>query len=195
MTSKASLYTGYGDKGCTFTKKNPKTPKNDKLICLIGEIDDLNSHIGYLVYILEKTKEYEEFTKFQLRIQSLLFHIGAFLGYNTELKTTNLSKAIISVEYQIDVQEEKNEKLNNFILPGGTKAASFTHICRSKTRTVERLLCDYLSTLEEKKEINDLILMLINRMSDYYFSLARTINRMNQKKELLWKAESIEYDF
>ena len=49
MTSKASLYTGYGDKGCTFTKKNPKTPKTDKLICLIGEIDDLNSHIGYLV--------------------------------------------------------------------------------------------------------------------------------------------------
>jgi cob(I)alamin adenosyltransferase len=47
------LYTGYGDKGCTFTKRNPKTPKYDKLINLIGEIDDLNSHIGYLVYLLD----------------------------------------------------------------------------------------------------------------------------------------------
>jgi len=195
MANKSSLYTGYGDKGVTYTKNNPKTPKQDKLICLIGEIDDLNSHLGYLVYLLEKKSSQESFMNFQMRIQSILFHIGAFLGYSTPIKKENLEKAIATIEYQIDVQEQENEKINNFILPYGTQAASFAHICRSKTRGLERLFCDYLTTQETDQEINTLIQVFINRLSDYFFSLARTINRINGKKEFIWRADSIEYDF
>jgi cob(I)alamin adenosyltransferase len=189
------LYTGYGDKGCTFTKRNPKTPKYDKLINLIGEIDDLNSHIGYLVYLLEKKTHQLEYGVFQNRIQSLLFHIGAFLGYSSPIKKEVLEKAIFTLEYQIDEQENKNEPIKNFILPFGTQAASFAHICRSKARTVERLICEYLSHQDEVSETNGLIQVLFNRLSDYYFSLARTINRLNGKKDLVWKADSSEYDF
>jgi len=193
MTS--SLYTGYGDKGCTFTKKNPKTPKHDKLIHLIGELDELNSHIGYLVYLLEKKSRQEKYALFQRRIQSLIFHIGAFLGYNTIINKESLEKAITTLEYEIDVQEKENEPISNFILPNGTQAASFAHICRSKTRSIERNLCSYIASLEDPVEINEKIQVFINRLSDYFFSLARTINRVNKNKEFVWRPDSIEYDF
>ena len=117
------------------------------------------------------------------------------MGYDTPIKKENLEKAIATIEYQIDFQEQSNEKIKNFILPYGTQAASFAHICRSKTRGLERLFCDYLSTLETEQEINTLIQVIINRLSDYFFSLARTINRVNGKKEFIWRADSIEYDF
>jgi cob(I)alamin adenosyltransferase len=193
MTSR--LYTGYGDKGCTFTRKNPKTPKHDKLINLIGELDELNSHIGYLVYLLEKKSHQEKYALFQMRIQSLIFHIGAFLVYNTSINKEVLDKAIATLEYEIDAQEKENEPITNFILPNGTQAASFAHICRAKTRSVERNLCSHIASQEEVIEINGKIQVFINRLSDYFFSLARTINRINNKKEFIWREDSIEYDF
>ena len=62
--SKNSLYTKYGDGGYTFTKGSPRTPKNNIVIKVIGELDELNSHIGFLISQVEQANLAKEISEF-----------------------------------------------------------------------------------------------------------------------------------
>ena len=196
---KTSLYTKYGDGGYTFTKGSPRTPKNNIVIKVVGELDELNSHIGFLVSQIEGCNIPSDCKKnkclFLTKLQAVLFQIGAFYGYKTELSNESLDLSIKNLEEQTDIHEKENDEIHNFILPNGTLAASYTHICRSITRRVERVVCDYNFSLKTEEEKIKLIQIFLNRLSDYFFSLARTINRLESKKELFWSANSSEYAF
>ena len=63
------------------------------------------------------------------------------------------------------------------------------------TRRVERVVCDYNFSLKTDEEKIKLIQIFLNRLSDYFFSLSRTINRIENKKEFFWSADTIEYNF
>ena len=177
----AKIYTKYGDDGYTYTKSNSKTPKNDVVVHLLGEIDELNSSIGYLSSIAHKHVHEDSIVSLD-EIMSVLFTIGANIGYNEEFSSENLNKFIEKIEKTIDFFENYNGKIENFILPSGTPCAGYAHVCRAICRRVERKLYDV-----DKIKENKVVFHFFNRLSDYLFSFARTCNRMNGVKEVIWR--------
>jgi cob(I)alamin adenosyltransferase len=177
----SKIYTKYGDNGFTFTKSNSKTPKNDMLIHLLGEIDEMNAHIGYLASLIPTDNLYSEVKSVLDDIMSILFSAGAFIGYDSDLNIDKLDEFVFELEKKIDYYENFNGKLQNFILPTGSQCSSYSHVIRTVCRRVERKLYDV-----PKSADNQSILKFFNRLSDYFFSLARTFNRMMGGKETIW---------
>lgn len=196
----AKIYTKYGDNGYTYTKQNPKTPKNHLLVHILGDLDELNANLGYLHSLVHLVKDkieknqskidsvIESLQKIEFFIQTqieMIFNVGAFIGYNTDLSKDSLSEITISIENFIDEQELQNGNLQNFILPVGTKASTFAHICRAVCRRAERNFYD-MSDKEKCVETLLAITTYLNRLSDSLFSISRSLNRMERFKEILW---------
>lgn len=174
------LYTKYGDSGYTYTKVDAKTPKSHAVVHVLGEIDELNCHIG-LLYASMCPDKHNEICDFLKKIMNLLFEIGAFVGYGSEISDEYISESITNLEKKIDQQEKENGVLKNFILPTGSKNSALAHICRSVCRRVER----NIYSLEYPLHFV-LVKQFLNRLSDYLFSLARTINRIEFGTEIIW---------
>ena len=66
----AKIYTKYGDNGYTYTKQNPKTPKNHLLVHILGDLDELNANLGYLHSLVYLVKDKIE--KNQSKIDSVI---------------------------------------------------------------------------------------------------------------------------
>jgi cob(I)alamin adenosyltransferase len=174
------LYTKYGDSGYTFTKVDAKTPKTHAVVHVLGDIDELNCNIGFL-YSNMCPDKHNDLCNFLKEVMNFLFEIGAFVGYGTEIKDENILNFIGKMEKIIDKQEESNGKLKNFILPTGTKNSALAHVCRSICRRVERNIYNLEHSL-----LFEFIRKFFNRLSDYLFSLARTLNRIEFGTEILW---------
>lgn len=176
------LYTKYGDSGYTFTKHDSKTPKNHAVVHVLGDLDELNCNIGYL-YAAMCPDKHNDLCNFLMGIMNMLFSIGAYVGYDTQIESELIKKMIEQIEKKIDKQEEENGQLKNFIIPTGTKNSASAHCCRAICRRVER----NMYTLEYHLRYED-IRKFLNRLSDYFFSLARTINRIEMGQEIIWKS-------
>lgn len=179
-----TLYTKYGDQGFTFTKISVKTPKNHALVNFLGNVDELNCFMGLLHHELEKTQRFEQ-SATVVAIMNILFEIGAFMGYGTALNFEKLKLWISNLEVLIDEQEKSNTPLKNFILPTGNLDGCMSHMCRAVARRVERSIYE----LEIFAEC-ELVIQFLNRLSDYLFSLARTVNRLGGKEEIIWRSEA-----
>ena len=94
-------------------------------------------------------------------------------------------KHLLTLEKKTDSLNHKLPDLDNFILPGGSKGSSFTHIVRTVCRRAERSL----ATAKESEKIEESCLIYINRLSDFLFVLARRVNLDSGNEELLWKQE------
>ncbi len=178
-----TLYTKYGDKGFTFTKVSSKTPKNHSLVNFLGNLDELNCFVGVLCQGLSE-KQHDNEADLVKKLMSLLFEIGAFMGYGSSLNFDKVEEFISVLEGAIDAQEKENKPLSNFILPTGTVNSCNAHICRAVARRVERSIYE-MEILAEC----ELIIQFLNRISDYFFSLARTLNRVENGVEIIWQAD------
>ncbi|MCX8008515.1 MAG: cob(I)yrinic acid a,c-diamide adenosyltransferase [Patescibacteria group bacterium] len=176
-----SIYTKTGDKGETSLFGGERVSKAHDRVHVYGSIDELNSWIG-LVASEIAVQEKKEFLH---KIQSDLFIIGGFLaGWKHDLAV--LPKRVSEMEVEIDAMEENLPELKHFILPGGSKLAATIHITRSICRRVERELV----RLYEKENIDEKkhrILQYINRLSDFFFILARFMNRLHSIDDIPWK--------
>jgi len=81
----------------------------------------------------------------------------------------------------MDKMDSELPSLKQFVLPGGSEAAARAHICRSVCRRAER--CIYL--VKEEYPVDEQILKFVNRLSDYFFLLARTECNKNGT-EIFW---------
>ena len=178
----SKFYTKLGDNGFTYVKGNPKTPKNDIIVHLLGEIDELNSNIGYLAAILPKEQMAQEIAEFMDEIMSALFSVGSYLGYDSPLDNDLLENFVKFLEDKIDLYENFNGPLKSFILPSGSPCSAYAQVCRTVCRRVERNLYDV-----EKAQENQTVLKFFNRLSDFLFSVARTCNRLTGGKEINWQ--------
>ena len=182
---KSKVYTKVGDKGFSSLCDNQKRKKNEICFHVIGSLDELGSFIGNSIEHLVA----EGFPKkylMQLRnIQSRLLDIGATLaGYVGETSEVDIySKETVTLEAYIDEIEEYLEPLNNFLLPSGGLGASSLHICRAVCRRAERWLIEHFG---EKCEEHTIV-PYINRMSDYFFVLARLATKNSGNKERIWQ--------
>lgn len=178
------IYTKTGDKGETGLI-GKRISKNSKIIEAIGHLDELNAHIGLIISALSVSKNNKLFSTEILtleKIQSLIFSIGAvFAGGKI---TIDFSSTLLEIEDEIDLIESKVPALINFILPGGSICSAQIHVARAVCRRCERRLVDVQN--ENVEEFSE-ILKIMNRLSDYFFVLARLVNKIEGNNETIWK--------
>ena len=180
---KSNLYTMTGDKGTTSLVGGQRTTKNDPRLEAYGTVDELNAHIG----LLRQTGNRSEDDALLLFIQNKLFVIGSYLATDTSF--TQLREAsrlcpedIARIEDRIDTLDAIVPPLHAFLLPGGTAAAAQAHICRTVCRRAERRICQ----VAQEVLVDENIMKFINRLSDYFFVLARFNNYTAKQDEIFW---------
>lgn len=191
-----AIYTKTGDSGETGLFDGRRVGKGDPRIDLLGDLDELNAHVGLLITYLKTwknsanlTQYNSKFLDFHLRfleiIQSSLFDVGAEIA-NPELKNrepSDYNSVIRRLEAAIDVMERDLPTLTKFILPGGSAGAAYAHICRSVARKVERKFYNVIIG----QTPNESMAKFLNRLSDYLFMLARFLNKQSGAKETVWQ--------
>lgn len=187
---KSKVYTKTGDQGETGLVSGNRTLKSDARIELYGELDELNSRIGLACSYLNSGPEFASIVDFLHHIQSAIFDLGSNLACEVENRAKynlpQLSDSFVQeIEAEIDKLDADLEPLKNFILPGGSIAASSIHLCRTNARAVERRLVHYFKVSGEELPENSII--FLNRLSDYLFVLARYVNKTYNINEITWK--------
>lgn len=179
---KSSIYTKTGDKGMTSLVGGKRVAKAHVRLDAYGTTDELNSFVGSLIEKIEDEHDLEILSY----IQHKLFTVGSYLATETEAippKAASIitDKDIALLESEMDKIDNALPPLRQFVLPGGSESAARAHICRTVCRRTER--CIY--RVKEEFPVDDLILMFVNRLSDYFFLLAR--KECNRKgKEIFW---------
>jgi cob(I)alamin adenosyltransferase len=179
------IYTKTGDGGKTSLLGGTKVPKNHARIESYGNTDELNSFLGFLNDQI-RDKETNLFLK---QIQDRLFIIGSMLAMDTKKKSAIpipiLHEAdVLQLEKKIDEMDKELPPMKSFVLPGGHPLVSTAHICRTVCRRAERSVV----SLQIIGEIVDpVIIKYLNRLSDYFFMLARWLAKMNHAEEILWQ--------
>lgn len=191
--SRSKIYTKTGDKGETGLVSGTRTLKSDPRIDLYGEVDELNSRIGLLVCELSEIKGYEAQRYFLEKVQCSLFDLGSNLACEAdkrdEWKLPQVTaQNVLDLESAIDEMDKTLEPLKNFILPGGHRTAAQAHLCRTSSRSVERQLVEYFNLTQEA--LPPYSIEFLNRLSDYFFILARWLNKQNGRGETIWKPQS-----
>jgi len=174
------IYTRGGDKGETSLGDGSRASKLDCRIGAFGTVDELNAAIGV---VLAGELENEPRPVLE-RVQNELFDVGADLSVpygvgDGRLRVTQ--EQIDALEQDCDRFNADLSQLKSFVLPGGTEAASRLHVARTVCRRAER---DTL-TASKEVELNPLVLVYLNRLSDLLFILARAANA--GREEILWK--------
>jgi len=178
------IYTRGGDGGETSLGDGSRVSKLDCRIGAFGTVDELNSALGVVLAGDVPEGLREPLT----RIQNELFDVGADLsvpwGVTDRLRVEQ--PMIDRLEQWCDELNAELSELRSFVLPGGTEAAARLHVARTVCRRAER---DVLLGSEEL-ELNPLVLVYLNRLSDLLFILARSANAAAGADEPLWKPGS-----
>ncbi|MCA6065157.1 cob(I)yrinic acid a,c-diamide adenosyltransferase [Thalassolituus marinus] len=175
----SKIATRTGDRGETGLGDGSRVSKSSERIHAIGEVDELNSWVGLLRAELTGDDELQPLLH---QIQHDLFDLGGELsvpGFNA------LNEALLTdIENQLEILNDTLPPLKDFILPGGSRAASLAHMVRTVCRRAERALV----ALTEHEDISGLSLQYLNRLSDLMFVMARVLARRDNGQEVLWQS-------
>jgi cob(I)alamin adenosyltransferase len=176
------IYTRGGDRGETSLGDGSRVPKLDCRIAAFGTVDELNSLIG-LVLAVDVPAEMRGVLE---RIQNELFDVGADISVPFEIadRLRVAQKQIDALEADCDAFNADLPELTSFVLPGGSDLAARLHVARAVCRRAERDVLD----AAEQVELNPLVAVYLNRLSDLLFILARAANAAGG--EPLWKPGS-----
>lgn len=176
----SKIYTRTGDAGITGLGNGARIPKDHPRIEAIGDIDELNCHLGVLL----TTSPPEEAGQNLTTIQQHLFDIGAELSVPGMKQFP--AQAVQELEALLDKFNSTLPPLREFILPGGSQATAFCHVARAVCRRSERRLV----TLASQEDVNPHIIQYINRLSDLLFVMARILARHDHSGEIQWRNPS-----
>ena len=173
----SKIYTRTGDAGTTGLADGSRTPKTAPRIHALGDVDELNCVVGLMLCEDLPNQTREQFTL----IQHDLFDLGgemAIPGFNsiTDAQVKRL-------EDFLDAYNATLEPLKNFILPGGSRAASLAHLGRTVCRRAERSVV----LLSQTETVSALSRKYLNRLSDLLFVLSRILNRHAGVADILWE--------
>jgi cob(I)alamin adenosyltransferase len=175
------IATRTGDDGTTGLGDNTRVPKDSLRVHAMGDVDELNSHIGLL--LCEPLAE--GVNELLVEIQHQLFNLGGELSIpGFELLK---AEAVLALDEALARYNGKLPKLEEFILPAGTRGAAQAHVCRTVARRAERAVVA-LGAVETLRETPR---QYLNRLSDLMFVLARVLNRMNGGDDVYWKSERL----
>jgi len=177
----SKIVTRTGDDGTTGLGDGSRVSKIHQRINCIGTIDELNAALGVTISQLSDNS----LSKQLLTVQHQLFELGAELCLPGEIRISD--ELITNMEKQLEEINEELIPLKEFILPGGSLAASYCHVARTICRRAERDLI-YLS--ETEKNANPISIKYVNRLSDFLFVIARCINKSHHRSDVFWKPDS-----
>lgn len=184
MRKITKVYTKTGDKGTTSLVGGIRISKADQRLAAYGTVDELNSFIGLLDTSVSDAHIKETIG----RIQCNLFNVGTHLA--TDQSTTPLYQSaklgegeVEFLEGEIDAILEELPESQGFVLPGGGRAASLAHVCRTVCRRAEREII----VLSSRASVGEEIVRYMNRLSDYLFVLAKKLNFIEGIKEKIWE--------
>ena len=176
------IATRTGDNGTTGLGNNQRVSKNSLRVHAMGEVDELNSHIGVL--LCEEMAD--EVRALLVEIQHQLFNLGGELSIpGFELLKP---EAVAALDEALAQHNAQLPKLVEFILPAGTRGAALSHVCRTVARRAERAVV----ALGNEEAINETPRQYLNRLSDLMFVLARVLNRMHGGDDVYWKSARVE---
>ncbi|MBK6572107.1 MAG: cob(I)yrinic acid a,c-diamide adenosyltransferase [Saprospiraceae bacterium] len=179
------IYTKTGDKGETSLFGGKRVPKDDVRVEAYGTVDELNSNIGLLMCYINQEKS----LKFLQIVQNELFVLGSLVAADPGKSNLKLPpfkvEAIKMVESEIDMMDTFLEPLKFFVLPGGSKGIAMAHVCRTICRRAERRLV----SLNHLETVNLDLVIYLNRLSDYFFTLSRYIAQQEGISEKPWIPE------
>jgi cob(I)alamin adenosyltransferase len=156
--------------------------KNSLRVHAMGEVDELNSHIGVLL-CEDMTDDVRDVL---VEIQHQLFNLGGELSIpGFELLK---DEAVMALDEALERYNAQLPKLEEFILPAGTRGASLAHVCRTVARRAERAVV----ALGNEESIREAPRQYLNRLSDLMFVLARVLNRMHGGDDVYWKSERMK---
>ena len=178
------IYTKTGDAGETSLFGGGRVRKSNLRVAAYGDVDELNAALGWLASLMPAGNASADLLR---SVQRTLFGVG---GEVATAKTEARGKLrdlvdeshVAILEASIDRLEEHLPPLRTFILPGGTPAAAAAHVARTVCRRAERSLV----ALAEADELRPEILRYINRLSDWLFVFARSLNHDAGAEEIPW---------
>lgn len=174
------IYTKTGDKGTTANVLGQRISKGDIMLELQGTVDEVNVNVGYLRAMLKDIPMKEQpfdIDKSLRDVQYALFRIGTDISSNFTYEYVKEAE-IAAMEQSIDIMTDAVEPLKNFIYYSGNIASTYCQVIRSVVRRAERIFVRHL----EGKDYN-LDYQYINRLSDYFFTLARYLNFLTGTNE------------
>lgn len=179
------IATRTGDDGTTGLGDNTRVSKNDLRVHAMGDVDELNSHIGVL--LCEDLPA--GIRELLVEIQQQLFNLGGELSIpGFELLKPD---ALLALDQALAEHNEALPRLQEFILPAGTRAASQAHVCRTVARRAERAVI----ALQSRDDLKPTPRQYLNRLSDLMFVLARVLNRYRTDgtvgDDVYWKSERL----
>lgn len=167
------IYTKTGDSGTTSLADGRRVSKCCEQLEAYGTVDELNSHVGLLRALATMADDTTQ--AFLVRIQEELFVVGGLLACAGKLQDTSCQTE--DIEAEIDRLTALVPPQRAFVLPAGCQAACQAHICRTICRRAER---------EILRQDYTVVTAYINRLSDYFFILARYLNTMSDTAEQTW---------
>lgn len=178
------IYTKTGDKGRTSLATGKRVSKSDLRLEAYGTSDELNSFVGLLRSSLhDDLGSWTVAVDKQLGwIQNRLFDVGAVLaGADFPFVEENVEQ----LEKWIDEMDAKLPVLKEFVLPGGNEQVSRSHVCRCVARRLERRVIKWLE--ESEMEAENVHVRFVNRLSDYFFVLARFLAKNLEIHLFVWE--------
>ncbi len=193
MVKLNKIYTRTGDDGTTGLVRGPRRSKADLRVECFGTVDEANSFIGMARL---NTGSMPKLARLLARVQNDLFDLGSDLatpgadpaGAAPSLRITAAQTEWL--EQQIDAYNEALKPLTSFVLPGGTPLAVALHLGRTVTRRAERLV---VALVAAEPDVNNAVLVYLNRLSDLLFVMARVANA-NGESDVLWTPGKFGHD-
>lgn len=176
------IATRTGDAGTTGLGNNQRVSKNSLRVHAMGDVDELNSHIGVLL-CEEMAQDVRDLL---VEIQHQLFNLGGELSIpGFELLK---AEAVLELDVALERYNADLPRLKEFILPAGNRSAALAHVCRTVARRAERAVV----ALGNEEALKDPPRQYLNRLSDLMFVLARVLNRQNGGDDVYWKSERVK---
>jgi cob(I)alamin adenosyltransferase len=173
----SKIATRTGDDGTTGLGDGSRTDKDALRVQAMGDVDELNSHIGVL--LCEQLPD--DLRQELITIQHDLFDLSGELcipGFTMIQEAQVLRLDELLAKYNATLPP-----LSEFILPGGSRAAAQAHICRTVCRRAERSIV----SLGKAETLNPEPRQFVNRLSDLLFVLSRVLNRFAGGSDVLWE--------
>ena len=180
------IYTKFGDRGETRLFDGTRVPKSNIRVEAYGNVDELAASLGAAAAFIRD----EPICDLLNEIQRHLLTMGAQLAnpQSKDTDDTRIDKArlagesVSKLEMWIDRFETDLPELQKFILSGGSPAGAMVHLARTVCRRAERGVVN----LSQEASIDTLIIEYLNRLSDFLFVLARTVNHREGIEEIQW---------
>src|SRR5262245_26861458 len=191
------IYTKTGDRGETGVFGGPRVAKDDPRIEAYGTVDELNAVLG-LVRCEKLPPDVDDLLE---RIQNELFDVGAELATprpDDHGIARTADSHVAALERAIDHYEAGLAPLKSFILPGGAKPAAWLHLARTICRRAERRtvtvarevsLHGATDAVDARlpEPISPTLIIYLNRLSDLFFVLARSMNAEAKAGDVVWR--------